>query len=88
MYIYDTCRCCNIFLTSGHLIDAFDTLLGICTPVISVVLSLDEHLSQTNTLCVQNFVKSRCTVVLFGTSLLGDALLNVSRTLADDLDAK
>jgi hypothetical protein len=56
--------------------------------VISAVLSLDEHLSQTNTYHVRNFVTSQCIVVLLGISLLGYALLNVSRTAADEFDAK
>jgi hypothetical protein len=47
--------------------------------IISPVLLLDEHLSQTI---------SRCSVVLFGTFLSGYALLNDSRTAADDVDVK
>jgi hypothetical protein len=67
---------------------AADTLLEIGTVVISAVLSLDEHLSQTNNSCVPNFVTSQCIVVLFGTSLSGHALLNASQTAANDVDAK
>jgi hypothetical protein len=51
-----------------------DALLEIGTVVISAVLSLDEHLSQT-LLVSRNFVTSRCIVILFGTSLSGFALL-------------
>jgi hypothetical protein len=36
----------------------------------------------------RNFVTSRCTVVLFGTSLSRCALINASRTAANDFDAK
>jgi hypothetical protein len=44
--------------------------------IISAVLSLNEHLSQTLPVS-QNFVTSWCTVVLFGTSLSGYTLLHV-----------
>jgi hypothetical protein len=36
----------------------------------------------------RNFVTSWCTVVLFGISLSGYALLNASRTAADNFDVK
>jgi hypothetical protein len=53
--------------------------------VIPGVSSLDEHLSLPVSI---NFVTSRCTVVLLGTSLSGYALLNDSRTAANNFDAK
>jgi hypothetical protein len=56
--------------------------------IISAVLWLDEHLSQTNTSVSRNIVTSRCTAVLFGTPLSGYALLNASQTAANDFDAK
>jgi hypothetical protein len=65
---------------------AADTLFEIGTAEISAVLSPDEH---RQTLPVsRNFVTSWCIVVLFGTSLSGYALLNVSQTAANDFDAK
>jgi hypothetical protein len=67
---------------------AADALLEIGTDVISAVLSLDEHLSQINTSVSRNIVTSWCIVVLLGTSLSGYALLNASRTAANDFDAK
>jgi hypothetical protein len=36
----------------------------------------------------RNFIIGRCIVVLFGTSLSGYALLNASRTAANDFDTK
>jgi hypothetical protein len=45
-------------------------------------------LEDTQTLPVsRNFVTSRCIVVLFGTSSPGYALVNASRTAANDFDA-
>jgi hypothetical protein len=66
---------------------AADALLQIGKAVISTVLSLDKHLSQTLPVS-RNLAASRCTVVLFGTSLSGYALLNNSRTAANNFDAK
>jgi hypothetical protein len=57
---------------------AADTLLEIGTAVISAVLSLDEHLSQCFFLWPEILL---CCVV-------GYALLNASRTAANDFDAK
>jgi hypothetical protein len=54
-------------------------LKSVTLDVILPVLLLDEHLSQTI---------SRCSVALFGTFLSGYALLNDSRTAADDVDVK
>jgi hypothetical protein len=63
-------------------------MLEFRTAAISAVLLLDEHLSQTNTSCIPKFCStSRYTAVLFGTSLSGYALLNASRTAANDFDA-
>jgi hypothetical protein len=62
-------------------------LVKIGTAIILVVLSPDEHLSQTLPVS-QNFVANRCIVVLFGTSFSEYALLNASRKAADDIDAK
>jgi hypothetical protein len=42
---------------------AADALLVIGTAIISAVLSLEEHLSQTNTSVSRNVVNSRCTVI-------------------------
>jgi hypothetical protein len=39
-------------------------------------------------LCPQNLVTSRCIVVLFGTSLSGYGLLNVSQTAGNNLNSK
>jgi hypothetical protein len=75
------------FLQSYPVVEA-DALLEIGTAVISAVLSLDEHLSQTNTSCVPKFCYQSVYVVFFGTSVPGYALLNTSRTTADDSDAK
>jgi hypothetical protein len=78
----------NIEFLQPYPIVAADALLEIGTAVISAVLSLDEHLSQTNTSCVPKFCTSRCIVVLFGNSLSGYALVNGSRTATNDFDAK
>jgi hypothetical protein len=67
---------------------AADALLQIGTAVISAVLSLNDHLSQTTFPVSRNFVTSQYIFVLFGTSLSGYALLNASRTAANDLDSK
>jgi hypothetical protein len=71
-----------------HPIVAADALLAIGTAVISAVLSLDEHLSQTDTSCVDKFCYQSCIVVLFGASLSGYELLSSPRTAANDFDAK
>jgi hypothetical protein len=42
---------------------AADALLVIGTAIISAALSLEEHLSQTNTSVSRNVVNSRCTVI-------------------------
>jgi hypothetical protein len=56
---------------------AADALLEIGMAVISADLSLDEHLSRTNSSTYQNFVTSQ-SVVLFGTFLPGYTMLNAS----------
>jgi hypothetical protein len=68
-----------------HPIVAADALLEIGTTVISAVFSLDEVADKHS--CVQNFVTNR-RIVLFGTFLLGYALINALRTAANDFDAK
>jgi hypothetical protein len=60
-------------------------LLGISTAVISVALSLNEILSQTLPVST-SVVTSLCTVVVFGTSFSGYALLNAPRRGANDFD--
>jgi hypothetical protein len=67
------------FLQSNPVVAA-DALLEIGKAVISTVLSLHVHTSQTNAVS-RNFVNSRRTAVLFGTSLSGYALLNALRTI-------
>jgi hypothetical protein len=67
---------------------AADALLEISTSVISAVLSLDEHLSQTNTYCAPKFCFQSVYCCLIRYSLSGYALLNASRTAANDFDAK
>jgi hypothetical protein len=71
-----------------HPVVTTDALLEIPTPVISAVLSLDEHLSRQTLPASRNSVTSRCTVALFGTSLSGYEILNASRTAANNVDAK
>jgi hypothetical protein len=67
---------------------AADALLLIGATIISAGLSLDGHLSHTNTSVSRKFDTSLYIVVLFGTSLPGYTLgLNASRTAADDYDA-
>jgi hypothetical protein len=66
---------------------AADALLEIGTSVISAVSSLDENLFQLLP-GSRNVIISRCIVVLIENSLSGYALLNVSRTAANDFDAK
>jgi hypothetical protein len=62
---------------------ATDAQLEIGTVVISAVLSLGESTYYRQTLPVsQNFVSSRCIVVLLGIFLSGYALLKVSRTIS------
>jgi hypothetical protein len=65
---------------------AADALLEIGTAIISGVLLLDKHLSKTLPVS-RNFVTSQC-IVLFGTSLSKYALLDISRTAANDFDAE
>jgi hypothetical protein len=78
----------SIEFLQPYAVVAADAMLEIGATVISVVLSLDEHLSETNTSVSRNVVTSRCTVVLFATSLSGYALLNASRTAKNDFGAK
>jgi hypothetical protein len=78
----------NIEFLQQYSVAAVDELLEIGTAVISAVLSFDETFHRQTLPVSRNFVTSRCTVVLFGTSLSGYALLNVLRTPANDLDAK
>jgi hypothetical protein len=68
---------------------ATDAPIEIGATVISAVLPLDKHLSQTNTSCVpKSFYTSQCIVVLFWTSLSGYAPQNASRKAASDFDAR
>jgi hypothetical protein len=66
---------------------ALYALLEISMAVISSVLSLNEHLSQTLP-ASQNVTSSWCIVVLFSTSLSGYTLLNASETAENDFYAK
>jgi hypothetical protein len=50
-------------------------------------LPTENELSQTLPVS-RNVITSRCIVVLFGTSLSGYTLLNVSRTAGNDFDSK
>jgi hypothetical protein len=61
-----------------YLVAAADDLLEVGMVQTSAVSSFDEHLSETNTSCVQN-VTGGCIVVLFGAAFSGDTLLNASQ---------
>jgi hypothetical protein len=54
IFTHKTTKPMAIFNSCSHIVAA-DALLEIGTTVISAVLSLDEHLSQTNTSCVPKF---------------------------------
>jgi hypothetical protein len=70
-----------------YLVIAAYALLQIGTVIISAVSSLVERLSQTYKSCVPKF-RNPSVCCLFVTSFTGYALLNASRTAADDFDAK
>jgi ABC-type antimicrobial peptide transport system ATPase subunit len=70
-----------------YLVVAADALREISMAIVTAVLSLNEHLSQTLSVSL-NFVTSQCIVVLFFTSLIEYTLLNASRTAANDFNAK
>jgi hypothetical protein len=74
------------FLQPYHYVTA-DKLFDIGKAIISAVLSRVKHSSQTLRVS-QSFLISRCTIVLFGTSFSGYALLNATRADANDVDAK
>jgi hypothetical protein len=78
----------SVCFFQSHLIVTINKLLEFCKVGISSVLSLDEHLSQTNSVPVPDFVPSWCVVVLFGTSSSGHAVRNCSQRAANDFDAK
>jgi hypothetical protein len=70
------------------LLQLMDALLEIGTAVISAVCRSVSTCHRQTLPVSLNFVSSRCIVVLFGTSLSGYALLNASRTAANDFGAK
>jgi hypothetical protein len=69
----------SIIFLQPYPIVAADALLKIVMAVISAVLSLYEHLSQTNTYVSHSFIRSQCIVVIFDTFLSGCILLNASQ---------
>jgi hypothetical protein len=66
---------------------ATEALLDICTSVISAVLSLDEHLSETKTSCVTKYGYQSVHSCLIQYFLSEYALLNASQTATNYFDA-
>jgi hypothetical protein len=77
----------NIEFLQTYPVVAVNALLEIGTYVIQLFCRSKEHLLETLSV-YRNVVISRCIVVLFGTALLGYALLNTSRRAANDFDTK
>jgi hypothetical protein len=77
----------NVEFLQPYPVVAANAMLETGTTLISAVLSFDAT-TYKKTPVSRNFITSRCVVVLFGTSLSGHALLNASRTAANDFDAK
>jgi hypothetical protein len=73
----------NIESLQAYHVVAADALLEIGTAVISAFLSLDEHLSQTNTSCVPKFCYQSVYCFPIRYFLVRIRLLNASRTATD-----
>jgi hypothetical protein len=78
----------NIEFLQPYPVAAADTLHEIGTAVISAALSLISACHKQTLPVSRNFVTSRYSVVLFGTSLSGYALIKALRTAENDFDTK